>query len=215
MNVNDTVANAVDYLLKNDGWIFIVALFLTPNGVWGLIVGRTIFWSGLAPAPGDYQAQRLDRLYPRVPLYMYQGRGLALIETIVGAILGGLFLLARQNPPLIVTRVEAILSLFTLAVGVVVFLFLSFTNGSSNPNQTPATSTPLDGDKLASQPPKVKTKDLLPLAAAAQMLNLPETELQQMAENGGIAAHRVNGNYLFDRPTLDSFNEAMQVLRQS
>lgn len=208
MNGNDTIASIVRFFLNNDVWLFIGALFLLPNGVWGLIVGRTIFWSGLAPTPGDYQAQRLERLYPRIPLFVYQGRGLAAVETIVGACLGGLFAAGRLTPPLIVTRTETIIALFVVGVGAVVFVFLLFTNKGS----APTTST--ENNPTPSSPRPVKAKDLLSLAAAAQVLNLPEPELQQMAENGGITAHHVNGTYMFDRPSLTAFNEAMQVLKQ-
>jgi len=209
MNGNDTIASIVRFFLNNDVWLFIGALFLLPNGVWGLIVGRTIFWSSPAPTPGDHQAKRLERLYPRVPLFVYQGRGLAAVETIVGACLGGLFALGRLTPPLIVTKTETIIGLFVVGVGAVVFVFLFFTHKSGDQDQTPTANHP-----TTSHPQPVKAKDLLSLSAAAQVLNLPEPELQQMAENGGITAHHINGTYMFDRPSLAAFNEAMQVLKQ-
>jgi len=40
------------------------------------------------------------------------------------------------------------------------------------------------------------------LQAAAKYLKIPEAELQEMAENGAVMAHHVNGKYVFDGEIL-------------
>ena len=171
-----------------DYWMIIVGGLLGLAGIRGLITGSTTIY---------YQARR--GWGGHKPLFTYQGRGLAVIMTIAGGAMAGLYFISRgttvQIPPIWANRYAAIV----FASAIVLGLLVCTSQGIG-----------LRREKRGAAPKKIQG---VSLADAATFLKLPESELLQMAQNGGIQAHYRNGTYVFHPAVLQSFQESMERLK--
>ena len=128
---------------------------------------------------------------------IYQGSALGIVFAVTGAILAVLGVAARLNKPLL-TPDQAIKYAVSVGIGgavisVVLIVINLFTRGIP----------PQDADsaKAINHP--------MSLSAAAKYLHMPEDELLQMAENGAVKAHHINGKYLFDGEILQDLRDVV------
>jgi hypothetical protein len=168
-----------------DYWMIIVGGIFGAVGLWGLLTGSTTIYYRSRPGWGGHQ-----------PLFTYQGRGLALVLTIMGGLLVGLYLLAHGTVQRIApTRVNSYAGI-VFAAGLGLGILVCIVQGL--------------GFGRAAQGRSQKKFQGVSLTDAAAFLKMPEADLLQMAQNGGIEARHANGIYEFHPDVLRSFQESME-----
>jgi hypothetical protein len=170
----------------NDYWGALVGLLIGGWGVWGLLTGRITI----------YYTPRHNAMRAR-PIYTYEGYGLPVVLVIIGALLLGLYYLSHGPVQRLTIQRANSYAGYILVGGFIVAILVCVFQGVFVRSSSPA------------QRHKVNT---VSLNEAAGIVNMPESRLLEMAQNGGIQAHRIDGEYRFEPEILYAFRDTMDRL---
>ncbi|MCC7445819.1 MAG: helix-turn-helix domain-containing protein [Anaerolineae bacterium] len=157
-----------------------------------------VAWGLLGVALGSTSLSIRTRIFSSFTLFTYQGRGLGIVILIMGVLLLIIYILSHITPPRITTERATFFTALVLMIGFVVALVMSVVNVIT---------------RGASPKSPSSKANRLTLRQAASFLNMPESELLQMAQNGGIRAFKVNGQYMFDAEILHAFRESLRRIK--
>jgi hypothetical protein len=168
-----------------DYWMMIVGGIFGIWGLWGLITGSTTIYYQSRSGWGGHK-----------PLFTYQGRGLALVMTAIGGLLAGLYFLSHgamvRIIPARANSYAGVILVGGFILGILVCVFQGVGGRESGRS--------------------LKKIQGVSLVDAAEFLKMPQAELLQMVQNGGIEALEANGSYVFHPDVLRSYQESMEKL---
>lgn len=177
------------------------------SNITGLIIVGLVFviWGITGALSGNISVSSTNKYRQfdkRPPTVIYQGSALGIVFAVTGGILALLGVAARLNKPLLAPELALKYALYVgiggAVISVIMVIVNQFTNsGAQNPDSS-GYSAPMQG-----------INHPMSLHDAAKYLKIPEDELLNMAENGGIRAHHINGKYVFDGEILQDLRDVL------